>query len=186
MTKNSLECLRVGVFCSAKDCIGKDILELGYEVGKMLAINGYDVVTGASVSGVMGTVANGVKENGGVNIGVYPLELNHLESPFPCDVLFEETKLIHRQEKLVELSDAFIILPGGTGTMYELFEVLTKITTGIKKECPVIILNHNGFYEGLIKLLVNLEKEKACVLPNSLFIARNIDDVAAILSDEIE
>lgn len=182
-----METLNVGVFCSARDNIDKELLSTGYELGRALAINEYKVVTGASVSGLMGTVARGVSDYDGYNIGVYPRELEHLERPYPyCDEFYVEDKLIDRQAKLIDLSDAFIVCPGGLGTMYELFEVLTKMATGVIPESDVILLNVNGFYDELISLLIKLDEENTISMPPYLYIARNIDDVMCILNDELD
>lgn len=177
---------KVAVFCSARDNIDRDFLNFGYEVGKLLAINQYATVTGSSTTGLMGTVADGTHDNGGYNIGVYPKELEHLEDPYPCDELYVEEKLIDRQAKLVELADAFIILPGGSGTLYELFEVLTKIAVGSKDEVPVIVMNYKGFYDGLIDQLVKLEQEGTYNFPPTLFFARDENDILPILLGEMD
>lgn len=177
----------VCVFCSARDDVDKDYLKLGYEVGKLLAVNQYATVTGCSSSGVMGTVATGTYDYNGYNIGVYPEELAHLERPFmDCEELYLEERLIDRQARLIELGDAFIILPGGSGTMYELFEVLTKVAVGSKDEVPIIIVNHKGFYDDLIKQLVKLEQEGTYNFPPTLFFARDVDDILPILLGETE
>lgn len=175
----------VTVFCSARDDVDKDYLKLGYEVGKLLAVNEYATVTGASVSGVMGTVASGTYDFGGYNIGVYPEELSHLERPFmDCEELYIEETLVKRQEKLVELGEHFILLPGGSGSVYELFEVLTKVATGIKEVSSIIIVNYKGYYDDLIKQIVKMEKEKTYNMPDNLFVARDVDDILPILIGE--
>lgn len=178
---------KVAVFCSARDNIDPDFLDLGYRVGRLLAINEYATLTGCSTTGLMGTVANGTYENGGYNVGVYPQELAHLEEPFPnVDELYVEEKLIDRQAKLVELADAIIILPGGTGTLYELFEVLTKKAVGAKEMVPVIIVNYKGFYDGVIKQIVQMDKEGTYDIPNTLYFARDENDILPILLDEMD
>lgn len=177
----------VCVFCSARDDVDKDYLKLGYEVGKLLAINEYVTVTGCSASGVMCTVATGTYDFGGYNIGVYPKELIHLGKPFPlADKVYLEEKLINRQERLIDLGDAFIILPGGSGTMYELFEVLTKMAVGSKDEVPVIIVNYKGYYDHLIDHLVKMEQEGTYNFPLNLYFARDIEDILPILLGETD
>lgn len=177
----------VTVFCSARDDVDKDYLKLGYEVGKLLAVNEYATVTGCSSSGVMGTVATGTYDYNGYNIGVYPEELAHLERPFmDCEELYLEEKLINRQERLIELGDAFIILPGGSGTMYELFEALTKMAVGSKDEVPVIIVNYKGYYDHLIDHLVKMEQEGTYNFPLNLYFARDVEDILPILLGETD
>ena len=173
----------VTVFCSARDEIDTKYHKLAYEVGSEIAKLGHNVVTGASISGSMGKVAEGCADHDGVNIGVYPRELSHLEKPFPCDTMYYEQKLIDRQEKLIELGEAFVVLPGGSGTLYELMEVLTKIATGIIEPVPIIIVNQDHYYEGLIEQLLKMEQEGSFDLPESLYFVYNVEGVVEVLTE---
>lgn len=137
----------VCVFCGASNAAPKEHLEAGTKVGNMIAENGYRLVYGGGDCGVMGTTANGVLAAGGKVIGVFPRVLEGLE---------EEHKGLHetiivddmhtRKMTMFNNSDAFIVLPGGFGTMDETFEVITwkQLHT---HEKPVIICNYKHYYD---------------------------------------
>lgn len=158
------------VFCSASDRISEELKDHAYMIGCLIASKGYNLVTGCSVNGLMGKVGEGFedsKEDGQKHIGVYPKSLSHIEEPYPADVVIECPTLDERQHKLVELGDEFWILPGGVGTMYECFEVLTKTAVGELKPKRIRIYNIGGFYDDLMQQLYDMTRQNT--LPVSIY-----------------
>lgn len=142
---------RISVFCGSS--LGNDvsIVNTAKELGRILAINGIELIYGGADVGLMSVIANSALEAGGEVTGIIPHyfitgEIAHrgLTNLISVDSLQE------RKSKMAEMSDGFISLPGGYGTMDELFEVLTWCQLGIYKK-PSAILNLNGYYDGLMR-----------------------------------
>ena len=151
------------VFCSASDRVSDKWKEDAFNIGRLIASSGHHLVTGCSINGLMGKVAEGFdleKEEGQKHIGVYPTSLSHIEKPYPADEIIELPSLDERQHKLVELGDEFWVLAGGVGTMYELFEVLTKTAVGEIDPKRIRIYNIDGFYDQLMDQLVTMVGEE--------------------------
>lgn len=161
---------KICVFCSASDHISDKWKEDAFNIGRLIAGGGNDLVTGCSVNGLMGWVAKGFdseKEEGQEHIGVYPESLRHIEQPYPADQVIVCPTLDERQHKLIELGDEFWILAGGVGTMYELFEVLTKTAVGEIHPKRIRIYNINGYYHHLMTELETMVDERT--LPASVY-----------------
>jgi uncharacterized protein (TIGR00730 family) len=142
----------VCVFCGASNNVSKDFLDEGTRLGNLLADNNFHLVYGAGDCGLMGTVANGTLENGGTVTGVYPRVLEGLEEEHKK---LTETIIVDdmhtRKMTMFDKSDAFLILPGGFGTMDETFEVITwkQLHTHNK---PIILYNYKGYWDRWIAL----------------------------------
>jgi len=143
------------VFGGAKDEVNEIYKEHAKLIGKGLAERGIKVVYGGSNTGVMHAAASGAMDAGGYVVGVYPDVLKEIES---LDIHVTElvrVKSMYRRKKLmVRQSDAFIILPGGYGTLDELFEILTLNAIGFLDK-PLVIYNQDGFWD---ELKVMIEK----------------------------
>ncbi len=144
---------RYTVFCGSSTGTDKIYAEQAYALGKEFAERGIGLVFGGGKIGMMGAVANGVMETGGEAIGVIPKflcskEIAHdkLTQLIVVDTMHE------RKTKMNELCDGVITLPGGYGTMEELFEMLTWQQLGLHQK-PIGILNINGFYDELLALV---------------------------------
>jgi len=132
--------------------LGTDIVfkEEAYFLGQSLAKNRIEVVYGGANVGLMGEVADGALNAGGKVIGVIPEFLKGKEIAHTNLTELIITKTMHeRKVKMNELSDGVIALPGGFGTLEELFEMLTWAQLGLHKK-PIAVLNVNGFYDELI------------------------------------
>ncbi|MFJ7954391.1 TIGR00730 family Rossman fold protein [Lysinibacillus sp. NPDC096418] len=143
--------MRVAVYCGSG--MGKNPIyaEKATELGTVLAQNGYGIVYGGSKIGLMGKVADAVLTAGGEVVGVMPthLQMREIAHPSLTEIHFVESMHI-RKAKMVDFSDAFIVLPGGGGTMDEYFEVFTWAQIGLHEK-PVILYNINGFYDLLLQ-----------------------------------
>jgi uncharacterized protein (TIGR00730 family) len=143
MTKVKSVC----VFCGASNNVALDFLEEGRRLGKMIADKGLHMVFGAGDCGMMGAVANATLENKGTVTGVYPRVLDGLEKAHSgLTELFIVDDMHERKHTMFDKSDAFIIMPGGFGTMDETFEVITwkQLNTHNK---PIILYNYKGFWD---------------------------------------
>ena len=141
------------VFCGSSEGNDPDILDKAYGLGNALALRDMTLVYGAARIGVMGKVAQGVLKNGGKVIGVIPdfLMLREVYHTGLTELII--TKNMHeRKLRMHDLSDGIITLPGGYGTLEELFEMITWAQLGLHQK-PVGILNVNGFYDDLLSLL---------------------------------
>ncbi|WP_149276037.1 LOG family protein [Pareuzebyella sediminis] len=143
----------IAVFCGSREGNDPYVLEIATELGKTLANRHITLVYGGAKIGVMGKVAMGALNNRGRVIGVIPDFLMHREVVHSGLSELIVTKNMHeRKLKMHELSDGIMTLPGGYGTLEELFEMITWAQLGLHKK-PIGILNINGFYDDLIKML---------------------------------
>lgn len=148
-----MEYKSVALFCGSASGSQPEYAEMAREFGKRLAQKQITLYYGGGCIGLMGEAAKGAMENGGKVIGVSP------EFFKKGEVLAEDiTELIivdnmsERKQLMERESDAFVILPGGYGTMDELFEVITDAQLGLHFK-PVVIFNINGYYDALVALL---------------------------------
>lgn len=141
----------VCVFCGSR--LGNDEVfsSEAYAFGKLLAEKNLTMIYGGAKVGMMGALANGVLENGGKAIGVLPVFFKEKEIVHDnLDELILVDSMHERKVKLIEMSDAFVALPGGFGTLDELAEVLTLTQLG-KYRKPMGFLNTNGFFDHLLR-----------------------------------
>lgn len=149
----------VAVFCGSKEGYNEAYRETAYGLGAALAIAGIGVVYGGGRIGLMGAVAEGALQNGGSVIGVIPSFLQTKEVAHDGLTKMVVTSTMHdRKVQMYELCDAVIVLPGGLGTMDEMFEMLTWGQLGLHQK-PVGLLNVNGYYDSLKVLVNNMVQE---------------------------
>lgn len=149
----------VAVFCGSKD--GNDpLFELHTAgLGRLLAANGIRIVYGGGNVGIMGLIADTVMESGGTVAGVIPKVLVEWERQHTgISELFVVNDMHERKKMMYDLCDAAIILPGGFGTLDELFEMITWNQLSIHDK-HIFILNTNGFYNHLIAHIAKMQEE---------------------------
>ncbi len=140
---------RVCVFCGSSNDVDVRYLDMAREVGRSLAGRGIAVVYGGGHVGLMGQVAEGALESGGEVYGVIPEKLQALELGHEgLTDLFIVDSMRNRKAMMTFMSDAFIALAGGLGTLEELFEVTTLTQLGYQDK-PVGVLNTLGYYDAL-------------------------------------
>ncbi len=138
------------VFCASSTTIDERWLELARQVGGALAAAGHSLVSGGGRVGMMGTVASGTRAAEGYTLGVIPESMIAWEvADTGADELVVTDDMAARKTVMIERSDAFLVLPGGLGTLDELFEVWTTAMLGLHAK-PVVLLNVEGFYDGLL------------------------------------
>ncbi|NKB34035.1 MAG: TIGR00730 family Rossman fold protein [Pseudomonadales bacterium] len=151
---------RICVYCGSAVGASPVYVEAAERLAVELVERNIELVYGGAQVGVMGAIANAVLNAGGTVIGVLPVGLFRTEVPHAgLTELVEVNSLHERKAKMAELSDAFIALPGGLGTLEELFEILTWAQLGLHKN-PVGLLNINGFYDKLLEYLNHAAAEK--------------------------
>lgn len=146
----------IGVFCASSPGFDSIWTQSAYDLGTYLAQQGITLVYGGGRVGLMGAVADGALAHQGKVIGVIPHFLNSKEIGHSGVTDLIAVDNMHQRKTLMnDLSEAFIALPGGYGTMEEVFEVITWGQLGLHQK-PVGLLNINGFYDHLIAFLQNM------------------------------
>ncbi len=150
--------MKICVFCSANEQIDPDFFSATEELGRWAAKNGHAIVYGGVNQGLMECLGRAAHEAGGRTIGVVPTIVektgrvsDHVEIEIPCDNLSD------RKQLMMDKSDVFIALPGGIGTLDEIFTVAASATIGYHQK-PVILYNLKGFWNPLIQLLDDLQR----------------------------
>ncbi|HEX6077032.1 MAG TPA: TIGR00730 family Rossman fold protein [Micromonosporaceae bacterium] len=143
----------IGVFCASSRTIDDGYLDLAYAVGAELARRGHTLVSGGGCVSMMGAVADGARSGGAHTFGVMPEKLVTLEiADSAADELVVTSDMAERKTIMMAKSDAFLTLPGGIGTLDELFEVWTTAALRLHAK-PCVVLDHDGFYAGLFEWL---------------------------------
>ena len=170
---------RITVFCGSSFGTEEIYKEQTTLLGQTLAKQNIELVYGGANVGLMGAVADGILKEGGKAIGVLP---NFLRSKEIAHLGLTELILVEsmheRKTKMNDLCDGVIALPGGFGTLEELFEMLTWAQLGLHKK-PIAILNINGFYDALIELTKVMVEKGLLKEANQqmLLVSDNIDNL---------
>jgi uncharacterized protein (TIGR00730 family) len=157
--------MAICVFCASSQKIDEKYLDLATEVGTELARRGHTLVSGGAVVSCMGAVARAARQAGGRTVGVMPQVLVELEiADTGSDELIITGDMRERKGIMDTRSDAFLVLPGGIGTLEELFEIWTARVLGLHDK-PLVILDPWGLYAPL-RLLVDGMYEEGFTRPN--------------------
>jgi uncharacterized protein (TIGR00730 family) len=141
--------MKIAVYCSAKDRIPEEYLSLGDTLGKWIAESGHTLVYGGATGGLMTRVSNAAKAAGGIVEGVIPQRIIQAKRMADnCDTLYVVNNMCERKQKMKELADCFVCLPGSYGTLDEMMDVVASGTVDEHRK-PCFVLNYKGFYEGL-------------------------------------
>lgn len=150
---------RLCVFCGASNGNSDRYLNQAKQVGQLLASQKIGLVFGGGKVGVMGAIANAVLENGGDVVGVIPKSLVEFEVAHHNVTKLHIVEDMHERKKMMyDFSNAFLILPGGMGTLDEMFEILTWSQLGLHKK-NIYILNEFGFYDSLLQYIEHSHSE---------------------------
>lgn len=181
----------VVVFCGGST--GSDPLYMAEaeKMGALLAKNNIKLIYGAGGKGLMGAVAKGALENGGYVIGATIRSLYEIEKADLVETAIQKfevwDKMSSRKVSMTRQTDAICVLPGGLGTMDELFEMLVLRQIQINNK-PVVIVNINGFYNTL-RLFLNEMVEKGFVKNHQLRLMTfvdTVDDVLPTIENELD
>jgi len=177
--------MKICIFCSANQQIDPDFFTLTDALGKWAATNGHTIVYGGANQGLMECVAKATKENGGRTIGVVPMILeksgrasDYIDIEIPCDNLSD------RKQLMTDQSDVFIALPGGIGTLDEVFTIAASATIGYHQK-KVILYNMKGFWDSLIALLDDMQAKGMIRNDWRTYIktADSLEEIGALISD---
>jgi uncharacterized protein (TIGR00730 family) len=173
------------VYCASSLGVNPVYNEVAVELGEKMAAHNIRLIYGGGGFGLMGNVANAVLKNGGEVTGVIPNFLADLEVAHTTltELHFVET-MHERKFKMVQLAKGVITLPGGYGTMDELFEILAwrqlKLYDG-----PIAIINTNGYYDLMLQQLDRMVADGFLKAENRnlLLVAESVDEVLQMISD---
>ena len=151
---------RICVFCGASPGARPAYAEATAEVARLLVADGVGVVYGGGGVGLMGVLADAVLAEGGQITGVIPRALMDREIAHRDVTEMRVVESMHERKALMaELSEAFIALPGGIGTLEELFEVYTWAQLGFHRK-PCALLNVEGYFDGIAEFLAHAVEER--------------------------
>lgn len=178
---------RICVFCASSEAISIHYVELGAEVGAQLAARGHSLVSGGGSISTMGAVARAARAGGAHTTGVIPRALLELEvADHDADELVVTDDMRDRKGEMDARSDAFLVLPGGIGTLEELLEIWVARTLRMHSR-PVVVLDPDGLFDPLreqIRVLV----ERGFMRRISADLLRwtsSVDDALDAIEDEL-
>lgn len=151
--------MKIAVYCASSTAVSSSSLQIGFSLGEAIASAGHQLVWGGGAISVMGEVAKGVRSRGGYTIGVIPEKLTNVEF---IDKDANEMHVVEdmraRKGLIEKLSDGFIALPGGLGTLEELFEIWVGRYLGFHEK-PISVLDPEGSYDSLRSALADLTEK---------------------------
>lgn len=176
---------KIGIFCSASGNIDSEFVEKARELGVWLGQHHKWLVYGGSCCGLMEAVASEAKKNGAMIMGVIPTKLEErgLVSDL-LDVTFHTVNLSDRKDLMLQESDILVALPGGVGTLDEVFHVMASATIGYHCK-QVVFYNINGFWNGILDFLKGLEDQRFAHRPlkNYFRVADTLEELAGMLDE---
>lgn len=151
--------MKICIFCSANSDIDPDFFTATEELGRRAAEMGHTIVFGGCDMGLMECIGRTTRAHGGRTIGVVPSKVEergrtsrHMDVHIPCDNLSD------RKDLMMAQSDMFVALPGGIGTLDEIFTVAASATIGYHSKC-VILYDIKGFWQPLVALLDGMARQ---------------------------
>ena len=175
--------MNITVYLGANEGNDLTLTEAVRELGTWIGESGNRLVYGGSKSGLMGVLAKSVVSSGGEVIGVEPVFFVERDLQYEgLTQLIITRDMSERKTKMAELGDAFIALPGGTGTLEEISEIMSKISLD-HIDAPCIIFNHNGYYDGLKQLLDKMIEQGLSTKErqSKIHFAESVDDIISLL-----
>lgn len=178
--------MKISVFCGARFGKKKSYEQVANALGWYMGRNNIELIYGGSQSGIMGTISGAVLAAGGEVTGISP------EGMFPGELPRHDatrniiTKDIDERKRLLLAEpDAFLIFPGGLGTLEELSQAISWMAIGLLPEKPIGIFNMNHYYDGMMELLgkfVEQEFASASVM-NNIFVSENFEELIGVLDN---
>lgn len=170
---------KIGIFCSASENIDRMYFESALQIGKWMGETNRTLIYGGANLGLMECIAGAVKESGGTVVGVVPskLEENGKVSKY-LDQVIHTQNLSDRKDIITKEADILVALPGGVGTLDEIFHVIAAASIGYHQK-KVIFYNEYGFYNELLKTLNTLEGKGFARQPFSTYyeVATTLDEL---------
>jgi uncharacterized protein (TIGR00730 family) len=175
----------IAIFCASSPGYDDIYMQSAYATGQIIAGKGIRLVYGGGQVGLMGAVANGALAEGGEVVGVIPHFLNRKEIGHKGVSELHVVESMHeRKQMMIDLCDGVITLPGGFGTMEELFEMITWGQLGLHRK-PIGLLNIEGFYDHLISFVNHMVEVGLLALEsrNMLLISDDIEHLLSLMAD---
>lgn len=175
--------LKICIFCAANDHIDADFFKIAHELGVWMAQKGHTLVFGGCNMGLMQCIAQAVHSHGGQTIGVIPAIVEKDDKVSPdVDIEIACDNLSDRKELMINRSDIIIALPGGIGTLDEIFTVAASSTIGYHHK-KVILYNIKGFWNKLIAMLDDMQHRGMIRgdYHQYIVVANNIQDIENLL-----
>lgn len=170
--------MKICLYGSGSTKIDKIYTDAAYELGCKIAQKGHALVFGGGDTGMMGACAHGVHDNDGESIGIAPEWINNFEPLCgECGEFIYVNSMDERKKKFVEYSDAFIISPGGIGTLDEFFEIIT-----LKKlkqiDAEIIVFNVDGFYDKMLEMIDEMGEKGFLYKQSEIFkVASTVEEI---------
>lgn len=174
---------KIAVFCSGSDHIAPVYREKAEELGAWLGRHHKWLVYGGSDSGLMEVVGKAVKENGGMLMGIIPTKLEEAGRVSGLlDVEFRTVNLSDRKDMMLQEAEVAVALPGGIGTLDEVFHVAASASIGYHDR-KVILYNVEGFWDDIIRFLGRLEETRFARRPirNCILVADTFEELIGML-----
>jgi uncharacterized protein (TIGR00730 family) len=147
------------LYCGSSDAFAADLLEAAFDFGRVVGAGGIELIYGGGQAGLMGRAADGALAAGGRVVGIIPDFLHGREIAHPnISELIVVDSMHERKRRMAERADAFVILPGGIGTLDEMFEILTWRQLGLHDK-PIVLVDLGGYWQKLEQLLQQLAAE---------------------------
>ncbi len=170
------------VYCSAVDGVPEPYKKIAHEIGAALAARKLKLVFGGGRMGLMGVMADAALAAGGEVVGVIPKPLREREIQHTGVTELHVVPDMHtRKRMMIELADAFVVLPGGLGTLDEALEALTWKRLRLHQK-PIIIFNQDGFWEPLLVLFRHLH-DKGLAHPGDLELYSTVGSIAELMKE---
>lgn len=177
--------MNICVFCSANNDIAPQFFTHARQLGQWIGAHGHTLVYGGVGMGLMQCVAEATRQAGGLVVGVVPTIVEKGGRESPCnDVRLLCDNLSDRKQLMIDRSDAIVALPGGVGTLDEIFTVLAAASIGYHHK-RVVLYNIDGFWDSLLALLSDLGG-KGMIRPgfaDTLAVARSFDELTQLLGE---
>lgn len=151
--------MNIAVYCSSSNHIAEHYKQTAFQLGEFIAESGNTLVYGGATGGLMDAVAEGAFSKNGEIIGVIaqPIIRMKRQSTLPTELIVVET-MSQRKDKMKDLSDIFVVLPGSYGTLDEMLDVITSGIVGEHKK-TIILMNQNGFYNHFLEQIELMRNE---------------------------
>ena len=146
--------MKIAVYCSSRNDLPQEYVNLAQSLGQWIGSNGHTLVYGGVNAGLMHITAQAVHDSGGHIVGIIPECFKH-RADVLNDELITTRDLNDRKSRMIAMADAFVILPGGIGTIDEWISTLAQLTISDNDNRGIIVANHEGMYDGTIRQLMD-------------------------------
>ena len=176
--------MRIAVYCSAKNAIPEEFLQLGDALGKWIGENGHTLIYGGATGGLMSRTSDAAHQAGAHVIGVIPPRIKAAgRLATNCDFLIEVQNMSERKQRMRDEADIIVCLPGSYGTLDEMMDATSAAIVG-EHHKPTLVLNYQGFYEPLKQQIALMER--LCFIPEQQSYKPVFVDTLEALYEQIE